>query len=193
MPFTINPDTNNKIAVLGHARHGKDTLAGLLARHYGFTFTSSSLFGAEKAVKPWLEKWHDMTYRTLEDMYADRVNHRSLWYQAIAEYNTPDKARLGRELLSEFDLYVGLRNVDELNALKKEKAFSTVLWIDASKRLPPEPDTSCNITPDDCDLIIDNNKGLKQLEYLVLEELPQACQDFRGAAGDDTKYKKLIS
>lgn len=53
-------DTNNtreynrppKIIVIGHARHGKDTVAEKLSDIYGLPFTSSSIFCADKVILP---------------------------------------------------------------------------------------------------------------------------------------------
>ena len=35
---------NKKLLVIGHGRHGKDTVCEILRDHYGYTFESSSQF-----------------------------------------------------------------------------------------------------------------------------------------------------
>ena len=84
--------TKPKIIVLGYARHGKDSVCELLARH-GYTFKSSSLFACEKVVYPALKDKYG--YESIEACYQDRVNHRKEWFDLIAQYNTPDLTKLG--------------------------------------------------------------------------------------------------
>ena len=155
-------ESKMKLVLTGYAQHGKDTACLYLVAKYGFEFVSSSLFVAEKAVRPYLEG-KGIKYPTIEECYQDRMNHRAKWFNAISEYNTPDKSRLGRELFEKYDLYCGLRSYAELAALKKEKAFDYSIWIDRSRVMPREPDTSITITPYDCDYILDNGGTLDHL------------------------------
>lgn len=168
-----------RLIVTGYATHGKDTVCEMLRDTYGFKFESSSKFVAEKAVRPWLHK-RDICYVTFEEMYADRVNHRALWKQAISEYNTPDPTRLGRELFDAGnDIYCGLREIRELEALSliwvndppplrsRSPLIDIAVWIDASQRLPREPETSITIGPNDCDYILNNNGNLDNLHGQV--------------------------
>jgi hypothetical protein len=96
-------------------------------------------------------------------MYDDRVNHRTAWFTAISEYNTPDLARLGRELYAEYDIYCGIRNGNELRALKAQGVTEFTIWVDASRRLPPEDPASISVSEMDADYIIDNNGTLNDL------------------------------
>lgn len=156
-----------KLIITGHARHGKDTVCEMLAQKAGLHFTSSSRFVAEKAVRPWLAK-KGIIYGSLEAMYEDRVNMRADWFDAISAYNEPDAARLGRELFEAGnDIYCGLRNKRELLALREQKVVDMVIWVDASKRLPPEPESSMTIAAEDCDVVLDNNGTLGELDYEV--------------------------
>lgn len=151
-----------KLMILGDARHGKDTACEYLRSNYNLRFVSSSLFVAERAVLPALAA-QGITYPTFDDAYADRVNHRDKWFNAIAEYNHDDPARLSRELLSEFDIYCGIRNVKEFKAAKAEKLYDFALWIDASRRVPPEDKSSQTITWQLADYVIDNNYDVRWL------------------------------
>jgi hypothetical protein len=38
-------------------------------------------------------------YKTSEECFEDRVNHRSEWYDMICEYNLNDKAKLAKGIL----------------------------------------------------------------------------------------------
>lgn len=157
-----------KIMVLGHARHGKDSVCNLLRDIYNLSFVSSSQFVAEKAVRPWLAK-KGIKYNDFDSMYADRVNHRADWFDAIADYNSDDPARLGRELFAEFDIYCGIRNPVEYIALREQKAFDVCFWVDAGLRMPPEPESSNKMRPEHADFIINNNGSQDQLRGEVIE------------------------
>ena len=149
-----------KFFILGHGRHGKDTFAELLCEMApGLKFVSSSLFVCERAVFPTLGPRY--AYETAEECFADRANHRDEWHELISAFNSPDKARLARQLFVDFDLYVGLRCVEEL---EEARHFADlVLWVDRSEHLPPEPKSSNTITANDCDLIVPNNGTLADL------------------------------
>jgi len=101
-------------------------------------------------------------------MYADRVNHRSDWHDAIAAYNIPDPARLGKELYAEFDIYCGIRSRLELDALKKQGVVHFTIFVDALKRLPAESSDSMKLSSADADYIIDNNGTRGELDAKVI-------------------------
>lgn len=165
-----------KILLLGHARHGKDTSCDILRKLYDLSFVSSSYFVGEKVVRPWLAT-RGVIYVSMEDCYADRVNHRAAWFDAIAEYNRVDPAKLGRELFAKYDIYCGLRNVKEFQALKAEKAFNVCLWVDRQRHAPAELTTSFNIGLSAADYIIDNNGDLEELEINIIETMYRAMDD----------------
>lgn len=157
-----------RLMVLGHARHGKDSVCDILRDEYGLTFQSSSHFVAERAVRPYLAA-RGVHYTNFAAMYADRVNRRSDWFDAIAAYNAEDPARLGRELFELFDIYCGLRNVEEFKRLKADGVIDFTIWVDASKRLPFEPSSSMTLSSDCADHIIDNNGPLEELRSKVAD------------------------
>jgi hypothetical protein len=147
-----------KILILGHGRHGKDTVAEMLHDLCGLTFQSSSWFAAEKAVFPYLAPMYG--YDTVQECYDDRAKHREEWRQLITDYNPPeDKGKLCRELIATSDCYVGMRCPLEYAAVRK--LFALVLWVDASERLPPDP--SMGIERDDSMIVLDNNGHLSTL------------------------------
>lgn len=151
-----------KYIFTGFKEHGKDTACEIVEEYYGLTSISSSWFACKKFIFERLKDVYD--YLTIEECFADRVNKRNVWYQLIREYNAEDKTRLGRELFEEYNIYNGIRDKEELDALVELYGDQiTVVWIDAIKRKPPEDTDSMNITMDDCDLVIDNNGDLKDL------------------------------
>lgn len=131
-----------KILILGHAQHGKDTLAEILHNLYRLRFESSSMAALGIAVLPAL-KAAGLKYLTLDDAYQDRHAHRLLWKQAITDYNTPDKARLCREILEANDMYVGMRCHEEFEATKD--LFDIIFWV---HRLGSPADPSMSIEYD---------------------------------------------
>lgn len=145
-----------KLMVCGHGRHGKDTFSELL----GLKFKSSSEVALEEVVFP---QWGKDHYATEKECFEDRHNHRAKWHKLISDFCTPDKTKLGKLILSDNDIYCGIRCADEFLALKKEDVFHFSIWVDGSERHPPEPSDSCTITPDLCDMVVTNNGSLKDL------------------------------
>jgi dephospho-CoA kinase len=152
-----------KLMILGYARHGKDTAAEILADTYGLTMVSSSHAAGKKVMLPYFESI-GIHYKDFEECYADRVNHRQEWFEQIAAYNTPDKARLAREIYAESDIYVGIRSREEFDAVKAAGLFQYSIWVDRSKHVAPESSASNTITKDAADYVIDNNGTLEELK-----------------------------
>jgi len=166
--------TKPKILVLGYARHGKDTVGEILRDNYGFKFTSSSMFVGQECL--W-DNWGVAKYPDFEAMYEDRSNHRVLWMEMISAYNTPDKSKTAATMIERgFDLYVGMRRLDELEACKQAGIFDHIIWVDASKRHPPETG-SMDITAENAnaDFWIDNNGPEEDLFMMVADVMQQLC------------------
>lgn len=151
-----------RLLIIGHARHGKDTLAELLRDRHGLTFRGSSEFACKVAVMPWLSE-RGVEYGSVAQCYADRHAHRAAWFDAISSYNTPDKSRFAREILDEADCYVGMRNAAEYRAARH--LFDLVVWVDASRRgKEVEPRSSMSITFNAREMVhVDNGGTPEQL------------------------------
>lgn len=145
-----------KLLVIGYAGHGKDTVGELL-RHYGFNPKGSSEFAAERIMMPYFESI-GTKYPSVEECFADRVNHRPIWFRQIEDFNEGSNwSGLTQELLlAGHDTYLGMRSRQEFEASRA--FFDWVVWVDASKRLPPEDASSNALKPSDADWIIDNNQ-----------------------------------
>lgn len=153
-----------KLLIIGHARWGKDSVAQILKDGWGLDFCSSSMAAAEKVVIPKLVDGEGKPfYSSVEECFADRVNHRATWKNLITEYNTPDKTRLAREIMAENDIYVGMRCHLELEECIRGGVFDHIIWVDASYRKEPEPLSSNTITRDYADYVIDNNGSMSDL------------------------------
>lgn len=154
-----------KLLVIGHGRHGKDTVCEILRDKYDYSFESSSQFCSKLFIYNNLKNKYN--YATEEECYADRHNHRAEWYNAICDYNEVDGARLGREIFKEHDIYCGLRNKREFFAMKNTGVFDYCIWVDRSDHLPPEGIDSMSLTHWMADYTIDNNSTLSNLEFNV--------------------------
>ena len=141
-----------KILILGKMRQGKDTLAELLNEYYGMTFKSSSEMANELFIYDKLKNKYG--YNSPEECFEDRMNHREEWYLMICGYNMQDKSRLTKDIITKYDCYVGMRDLDEFNASKH--LFDLIIWVDASKRLPSK-DTTNKISIDEAHIVLTNN------------------------------------
>jgi hypothetical protein len=167
--------------ILGYARHGKDTAADILVSTFGLRKEDSSQFAGKQVMLPYFESI-GTPYPNWEACYADRVNHRQEWFEQIKLYNTPDEARLAREIYAVSDIYVGIRRKEEFEAVKKAGLFDYAIWVDRSKHIPPEPTTSNTMTRDMANYVIDNNGTLEDLKrrtrslYIDLVSLEYAAK-----------------
>lgn len=156
-----------KLLVIGHGRHGKDTVCDILKTKYNMQFQSSSEFCAKLFIFDRLKD--EYSYETYEQCYTDRHNHRSEWYDLISNYCKDDPARLGREIFKANDIYCGLRNSREFHAMKNRGIFDYAIWVDRSEHLPMEDRSSMNLEPWMANYVIDNNGSIEELENNVCD------------------------
>lgn len=156
---------NVRLLIIGHARHGKDTVGELLKKYYGLNFISSSQACSDIFIYDSLKDKYG--YKTPEECFNDRFNHRSEWFEMICDYNKDDKARLAKDILKYNNTYVGMRSWDEIEECRKQGLFDLVIWVDACGRLPIENSSSFNISKDDADIIIENNGTYEELVQKV--------------------------
>lgn len=150
-----------RVLIIGHGRHGKDTAAAMLAEAAGLSFVSSSEFAAQKAVWPLVsDLWPDW-----RAAYADRAQHRALWFHAIAAYNLRPGPMLAEQILADHDIYTGMRSRAEFE--RARHVFDFVLWVDRSRILPPEPGASMELRAEDADRVLDNNGGESDLRAQI--------------------------
>lgn len=150
-----------KLLIIGHGRHGKDTVSEIIREYYNLTFISSSKFCSEHFIFNRLKDVYG--YKNEQECYDDRHNRRKEWYELISDYCSQDPSLLGREILSRYDIYCGLRNKKEFHSLKNQRIFDYAIWVDRSDHLPLEDKSSMSLEPWMADYIIDNNGTLDQL------------------------------
>ena len=155
----INPrDFGLNLMVMGHGRHGKGTFGDIARNEFGLISLGSSRYACDTFMFDQLKD--EYGYQSADECFADR--HRSdamreLWYKGIFGYNTPDRTRLGRGIFEQATIYDGIRDDQEFYALKQAGAFDLAIWIDASDRMPPEPEGSIKVSANDADIILTNN------------------------------------
>lgn len=154
-----------RLMIIGHGRHGKDTVAELFGQIGGFKYISSSWAICEAFIFEKLRVKYN--YATIQECFDDRSNHRKEWYDLCREFNTPDKTLTTRLIYEKANIYIGLRDREEFIASREAGLIDLTIWVDASKRLPPEPVESNNLTSDFADVILDNNGDLNQLRNRV--------------------------
>jgi hypothetical protein len=154
-----------KILIIGHARHGKDTVAGIIGGLTGMRFESSSMAACRIFIFDMLK--HKYAYRNVAECFEDRFNHRSEWYELICWYNRNDRARLAKNILAENDIYVGMRDREEIRECIKQGVFDVVVGVfDPREEL--EQSDSFNIDVwEESDIVIMNNSTLDDLEKRV--------------------------
>jgi hypothetical protein len=170
-----------KLLVIGHGRHGKDTVCEILRDEYNYSFKSSSEFCSKLFIFNDLKDKYG--YDNEKECYADRHNHRAEWYDAICNYNAADAAQLGRDIFKKHTIYCGLRNKREFFAMKNSCVFDYAIWVDRSEHLPPEPTSSMNLEQWMSDYTIDNNSGLEELKFNVRQFMDASLSGARDAWG----------
>ena len=163
-PYT---EKRPRLLILGYARHGKDTVAEMLRDNYGLKFKSSSEFVGEECL--W-EQWGKERYDSFQEMFDDRMNHRVKWMEMISAYNTPDKTRTATTMIERgYDMYVGMRKKDELDACREVSKFDFIIWVERPG-FPPETG-SMDITKENSfwNYCIKNDGTLADLERKVAD------------------------
>lgn len=154
-----------KILILGHAQSGKDRVAELFSYHLQLRYENASIIASREFIFDKLRNLYN--YKTPLDCYNDRDNVRPVWYYLFHEYNLSDKGRFVRKVLENYDIYAGLRDSKQVEAVSH--LFDLIVWVDADKRNGTENFSSCNVTSDMADVIIDNNAELDCLYAEVLK------------------------
>ena len=165
-----------KLLIIGNARHGKDTVCEMLQDAFDYKFRSSSAFCAERFIYNELKSKYG--YKSYDECFLDRHNHRAEWYDMIHNYCKDDFARLGREIFAENNIYCGLRNKSEFHAMRNTRVFDYAIWVDRSDHLPAENSASMSLQIWMADYVIDNNGTLTDL-YRNTNELMQTLLDIR--------------
>lgn len=154
---------NKRLMIIGHGRHGKDTVAACLEA-FGHQYVSSSRYVGEHCVWP---SWGKDRYFSMEDCYEDRLMCRKTWKQLIRAYNTPDLTRTITEMFDAgMTMYVGMRDKDEFEAARNKYPDMQILWV-YNPRIPEETTECFDIERPRDAIVVLNDGGLRDLTHRV--------------------------
>jgi hypothetical protein len=154
-----------KLLIIGHARHGKDTVAEYLRELFGYNFESSSQAASRIFLYEALKGKYG--YQSPEECFEDRVNHRQEWHDLICAYNAIDPVRLAKDILKTSNVYVGMRSDREVEAAVEQGIFDYIIGV-YDYRKPEESKDSFNINMwEKADIIIPNSSTLQKLKERV--------------------------
>ena len=169
---------NKKILIISNqANCGKDEVAKILQKNFGFKYGSSSEYALNIFLLDILWKEYGVKFDTVEEAMEAKQNDdalRQIFHEEIKLFNSEDKARLAKIIMRDNDIYVGMRAVDELNECVRQGVFDIVVGV-TREGVEEESRKSNNIVLDrDCDLVIPNNGTLEELEVIV-GNVAKAC------------------
>ena len=175
-----------RILIIGHARHGKDTVAEMLHELYGYTFESSSVAAARIFLFDRLKAKYG--YKSFWECFEDRVNRRAEWHDAICDYNRLDKAQLAKDILAGSDMYVGMRSNAEVEECLHQELFDFIIGV-YDYRKPEEDKSSFDINIwEKSDIVIPNSEGLTELK----ERLKRLCNIFKQMPYEHQTKEEII-
>jgi len=155
-----------KLLIIGHGRHGKDTIAAMITNHIGLTKTNSSQYACDTFIYEELKGKYG--YKNSEECFKDRYNHRKEWYNLIADYCKEDPSRLAKSILEKVDMYIGMRAKDQIEDALSLKLFDYIVGV-YDPRKPLEGDSFGFNLFDYADFVIPNSGTLEDLEKRVLK------------------------
>ena len=161
------------LAISGDSRAGKDTIAGLIRNIVGIPYVHSTSYAAALLIWADIQSEHDcrfpMTlphYETMEELYADRVNHRRFWADWIDNYNRKNQQGIGLYLLScsqGNQILTGIRKTKEILLCQERKLVDLTIWV----HRPGNPrDSTQEYGSELCDIIIENQGLERTIEKL---------------------------
>jgi len=157
--------SNYKLLIIGHMRHGKDTVAEMIEKNTGMSFKSSSEMAAEIFIYDELKDKYK--YSSFMECFEDRMAHRAEWYELIKDYNKDDRAKLAKKILEKNDMYVGMREQQEIDKCIEDGIFDLIIGV-FDPRKPLESKSSFNIDLwKSSDIIIPNNNSLEDLRTRI--------------------------
>lgn len=171
------------ICIIGHGRHGKDTVAEMIAEEWpGFNYEYGTSWFASVIVFEHFKEhgWPatidllaadnftiDHVYDSPAHCWANRHKHRKEWFDIIGEYNALDEGvALYRDCLEEQNILTGIRKTSEMEALKEHGLVDCTIWVHRDG-FPGESATSMELGIWDADFSIDNDGDLGDLRKKI--------------------------
>jgi hypothetical protein len=156
-----------RIIIAGEGEVGKDAVAQSIQKQLGVSHQSSSFAVKDKVFES--SKYLQFKYQSPMEAWENRRLDRKEWYLRICEITAIDKSAVARMIFEESDIYVGMRNHQELKATVACGLCDLSVWIRSDIWGSGESEESNTITPEMCDIEFSNNcKTLEELDAKVL-------------------------
>lgn len=155
------------IVITGQKRHGKDTVSELFRDWADLDFAVSSRYAIDHLGLMARLRDRGLVYATENEAFDDRDRHRSVWFEEIRALTMGQDQLLGRSIFRDYPVYNGIRNREELLALVDMGLVHSIVWVDASERLPTESTDSMTVTMADATHVVDNNGPVADLRLNV--------------------------
>jgi hypothetical protein len=152
-----------QILVVGETGHGKDAVCKIFKKHFGYRFLPASRYASKEFIFDALREKHG--YRSEEQCFNDRRNHIPEWVDLIDKYNTPDPAKLAKEVMQYSDIYCGVRKLREFLGILP--LIDIVVYVDAEQRLGKPDISAVEVEKKYADILFTNNKTEADLELRV--------------------------
>lgn len=145
------------IAFCGYGRAGKDTAGKILWRKTPLVYSGSL-------------SWAGLPYMAErlglcpQDAWETRHERREEWKRMLDEFRAEDATKLIRMSLALGQIVVGIRAKEELAAAKAAGILDYSVWV---HRAGTPVDPTVTYTWRDCDLVLFNNRGVREFEHQV--------------------------
>ena len=146
-----------KILFCGYGRAGKDEAAAYLAKITGLRYAGSFSWAALPYVAARLGLHPQVAWET-------RHQHRAAWYNYCNDLRASDPTILARMVIAQGDIAAGLRDKVELDAIKAERLFDKIIWVERPG-IPADP--TVTFSPRDCDALLANDGTLEEFHQEI--------------------------
>lgn len=135
-----------KLLFVGWGRAGKDEAASYISTITSLRYAGSTSWAALPYMAARLGVHPQVAWET-------RHQNRELWKQYCDEYRTNCQSLLVRIALQSGDLSAGVRDIVEIQAIRREKLFDRIIWVDRPG-IPADP--TVTFTRDEADEVLHN-------------------------------------
>ena len=147
-----------RILIVGYGRHGKDEAAATLHKRGNLRYAGSMSWQALPFIARELDEPEQLCWEKRHD-------NRQFWYEYCNKLRAQDPLFLVRRALKVGNVVAGVRDKVELAAMKAEKTFDSILWVDRPG-FPTDP--TVTFSRDDATDFILNDRTLEHFRETVL-------------------------
>ena len=156
------------IMILGHADHGKTTIAKqVVALKPEIKFIDSSQFAMDSCVLPEAKKL--VPDITIDDIKKFKPLMREFMCWAIKKYCVDDRAKLGKDIFEQSDMYVGCRSQDEYQAQIDAGLIDLTFYVKNINKVENDPSMEIGFDPFTMILLQNDGKTDRCAEVIIEE------------------------